>query len=213
MTVRVLLADEADLVLIGIQCILTGCPDIEVVSTVRSLDELLGAARDFLPHVILFNERLDPLTDVVSIAERLRMLAPQAHLIILGNSADGFMIRTLFDRKARAYLYLADDLGDCLIPAIKRVVQDRPYLSPTANSEYLVAMQQRARKWHINEEARTILHLLAQGYAVSDIAARLQVAPRHVYWIREKLRRRFGASTNEHLIRRATAEGFTAISD
>jgi hypothetical protein len=29
-----------------------------------------------------------------------------------------------------------------------------------------------------------------------------------VYWVREKLRRRFGAKTNEHLIQRAAAEGF-----
>jgi DNA-binding CsgD family transcriptional regulator len=62
-------------------------------------------------------------------------------------------------------------------------------------------------------ESRTVLHLLVQGQRVGQIAYHLQIPLRRVYWVREKLRRRFGANSNEHLVRRATTEGFISPHD
>ena len=53
-----------------------------------------------------------------------------------------------------------------------------------------------------------MLRLLAQGCTIGKIAVQLRVKPRRVYWVREELRYRFGATTNEHLITRAVEEGF-----
>ena len=41
-----------------------------------------------------------------------------------------------------------------------------------------------------------------------QISERMGIDKRRVYWVRDKLRRRFGAKTNEHFIQRAAAEGF-----
>ncbi len=48
--------------------------------------------------------------------------------------------------------------------------------------------------------------MLAHGDEVGEIAEKLDVSLRH--WVRQKLRSRFGARTNEHLIQRAIVEGF-----
>jgi FixJ family two-component response regulator len=87
-------------------------------------------------------------------------------------------------------------------------MRDRPFLSPTANAEYLVAMQSPERDWQLDNEARSVLRMLAQGYHTGQIAYELEIPLRRVYWVREKLRCRFGALTNEHMISRAAAEGF-----
>jgi DNA-binding CsgD family transcriptional regulator len=55
--------------------------------------------------------------------------------------------------------------------------------------------------------------LLAGGCTAGQIAVRLKVKRRRVYWVTEKLRTRFGALTNEHLISRAVHEGFTGFPD
>lgn len=91
---------------------------------------------------------------------------------------------------------------------METTLRNRPYLSPTANAEYLVAMQSLERDWRLDGEARAVLRLLAQGCHVGQIALALNIPPRRVYWVREKLRRRFGAVTNEHMMSRAAAEGF-----
>lgn len=93
------------------------------------------------------------------------------------------------------------------------VMLNRLYLSATANSEYLIAMQSGAYNWRLNEEARAVLCMLAQGHSIDEIAAELDIIPRRAYWVRTKLKRRFGASTNEHLISRAAAEGFVFVPD
>jgi DNA-binding CsgD family transcriptional regulator len=91
------------------------------------------------------------------------------------------------------------------------VLREYPYLSPTANAEYLVTMQGNNRGWHLDTEARAILRLIASGCTAREIAAQMNLKLRRVYWVTEKLRARFGASTNEHLISLAKAEGFTCL--
>jgi hypothetical protein len=41
----------------------------------------------------------------------------------------------------------------------------------------------------------------------------MRLKRRRVYWVTEKMRSRFGATTNEHLISRAVAEGFMRLPD
>ena len=65
----------------------------------------------------------------------------------------------------------------------------------------------------MDDEARRVLQLLAAGGTVGSIALELQVTRRHVYWICEKLRRRFEATSSAHLIRRALAEGYTSAAE
>jgi DNA-binding CsgD family transcriptional regulator len=72
-------------------------------------------------------------------------------------------------------------------------------------------MEHPTRKWELDTEAYAVLRLLAQGNTVGSIAVHLKVSQRRVYWVREKLRRRFGAVTNEHLITRAAAEGLANL--
>jgi len=205
---RILIADEADLMLVGIQTILKDNPACEVVATVRSASELLETCKPLRPDVIILNEQLDTLVDVLALVERLKQVTPHSRLMILGGLSEGLLIRDLFACGVQAYLFTGDDLKDQLLSAISAVVQDRPYLSPTANSAYLVAMQSPLRDWQLDTEARAMLRLLMQGLHIADIARQLDIPMRRAYFLRYKLKQRFGATTNEHLISRAVAEGF-----
>jgi two-component system invasion response regulator UvrY len=210
MHIRLVAADEADLMLVGIQTILKDSPACEVVATIRSASELLETCKQLHPDVILLNEQLDPLMDVLALVERLKQITPKSRLMILGGLSEGLLIRDLFACGVLAYLYEGEDLKDHLLPAIGAVVQNRPYLSPTANSAYLIAMQSPQRNWQLDTEVRAMLRLLMQGVHIAEIARQLDIPMRRAYFLRYKLRRRFGATTNEHLISRAMAEGFSA---
>ena len=202
---RILIADEADLMLVGIQTILKDNPACEVVATARSASELLETCKQMRPEVILLNEQLDALVDVLALVERLKQVTPHARLMILGGVAEGLLIRDLFACGVLAYLFEGDDH---LLPAVSAVAQNRPYLSPSANSAYLVAMQSPLRDWQLDTEARAMLRLLMHGLPIADIARQLDIPMRRAYFLRYKLKQRFGATTNEHLISRAVAEGF-----
>ncbi len=207
MRVRLVVADAADLIRLGIEAVLRGRSEFVVEASVNTRAELLVAAVA-KPQVIVIDERLDPGVDILQIVEEVLHISPQTQVLVSGYLRDGLLIRDLFAAGCQGYLYKGDELQESLVAAVETVMRDRLYLSATANAEYLVAMQTPQRDWQLDQEARGVLRLLAQGQHVGQIALTLEIHPRRVYWVREKLRIRFGALTNEHMISRAAAEGF-----
>ncbi len=202
-----MIADGADLIRLGMEAVLKGRSEFIVEASVNSLSDL-RVALEQQPQVIVVDERLDPEVDILQIVEDVLQISAKTKVLVSGYLRDGLLIRDLFAAGCRGYLYKGDELQDSLICAIETVMRDRLYLSPTANAEYLTAMQTPQRDWQLDQEARGVLRLLAQGQHVGQISLALDIHPRRVYWVREKLRVRFGATTNEHMISRAAAEGF-----
>ncbi len=206
----VLLALESDLLGIGAARVLEGLPHA-AVKVVDTLADALQAMRDASPRVIVASETLEPDTDVLWLLARLRQAAPATRIILIGRIQNGLLMRELLAQGASAYLYWYDPLQVCLPLAVTSALRGRNYLSPTANSEYIIAMASPEHVYDIDPEALRVLRLLAQGQHVSQIACALNINRRRVYWVRQKLRRRFGVLTNEHLISRAAAEGFIVV--
>ncbi|MCK6580427.1 MAG: hypothetical protein L6Q98_20225 [Anaerolineae bacterium] len=210
MTTRILIADSSSLTVVGAETLLKGRADT-LISTVENGDELTEKSRAEQPDIVLLGDRFDPLIDTLALVEQILYVAPSARIIVMGTSIDGLVIRDLFTMGVCGYLAVGDDLTSCLLTALDMVLREYPYLSPTANAEYLLTMQGSNRDWQLDPEARAILRLLASGCTAREIAAQMHLKLRRVYWVTEKMRARFGASTNEHLISLAAAEGFTCI--
>ncbi|MCS7071037.1 MAG: hypothetical protein NZM00_06000 [Anaerolinea sp.] len=211
-TTPILIADSSSLAVVGAEALLRERPDT-TTRRAENADDLLALARGMQPAVILLGDRFDPLRDTLTLVEGLLRAAPPARILVMGASTDGLVIRDLFTIGISGYLATADDLSACLLTAVDIVLRGRPYLSPTANAEYLLRMQGANHDWRLDPEARAVLRLLAGGCTAREIAARLNVRLRRVYWVTEKLRARFGATTNAHLISRAAAEGFAGFPD
>lgn len=212
MAIRVVIADDADLTILGAQSVIQGDHRYCTVGTARSMEDLLVIVEQEQPDIVLLNEWFHGI-DILSAVEQLKAAIPRARLVVMGALAEGLLIRDLFACGVNGYLYKSDDLQDCLITALDTVMRERPYLSPTANSEYLIALHSLQPEGYLDTEAREVLNRLAKGIHASQIAHELGITQRRVYWVRQKLRQRFGAKTNEHLIHRAAAEGFTCLQE
>ncbi len=213
MAIRVVIAADADLTMLGARRTLEDDYRFAVVGAARTLQALLSVVHDTTPDVVLLGAYLHGAADVLDAVEAIKLCRPQVRMLVMGGGVHGLLIRDLFACGADAYLYTSDDLCELLPSAITSVLHGRPYLSPTANAEYLVAMHSPQRDAVLDRESREVLQRLARGEHVAEIAYKLGSDPRRVYWMREKLRRRFGAKTNEHLISRAAAEGFIALHE
>ena len=209
---HILIADSSSLTVLGAETLLKGRAHT-FTTTAENADDLYTYAERYQPSLILLGDPFDPLVDLFTLVDRLRQCAPHTPIIVMGTTGAGLIIHDLFYLGIRGYLTKEDDLADCLLTAVDMVLRDRPYLSPTANSEYLLALQTKQEIWQLDEDERAVLRLLARGQTAREIAVQLQVSRRRVYWITEKLRYRFGAATNEHLINRANTEGFMGFTD
>lgn len=212
MATRILIADGSSLTVVGAMTLLKARTDT-LTTQAENCHDLMRLTATVKPDVVLIGDQFDPLMDTLELVERLLVTAPCSRIIVMGKLSDGLLIRDLFNAGARGYLAAGDDLTECLLTAIDTVLRERPYLSPTANAEYLIMMHNGDKEWKLDAEARAVLRMLVQGRTIGGIAAQMKVKPRHVYWVRQKLRRRFGAETNEHLISRAVAEGFGGIPE
>jgi len=212
MSARILVADSNSLSVIGAETVLLRQART-TLSRAENGSDLIAQAKAVQPAIILLGDRFDPLIDTLALVEQLRHAVPPAHIIVMGTTSDGLLIRDLLAAGAKGYLMVGDDLNTCLPMAVDMALRGWPYLSPTANAEYLTAMQSPLRDWKLDAEARAVLRLLARGLHVSDIARQMDVPLRRIYWVRQKLRRRFGVQTNEHLISMAIQEGFAFPSN
>jgi len=208
MMTSIVIADDMDLALEGIKTILRQHGAFQVTGTYRTLADLLDALAAQPPEVVLLGDRLEPGMDVLALVERVQQAAPRARLLVMGNLPDGLIVQELLTCGVAGYLYKPDPLSSCLPEALRVVLRGRPYLSPTANAEYLLAVQAGRAGWQLDTEAREVLRQLAQGFRPQEIALLRGVSVRRVYWVQEKLRNRFGADTNAQLMIRAAEEGF-----
>ena len=206
--IRVVLADEADLMLAGVHSVIAQHGSYQVVGTYPSLELLLDGLRTTAPDVILLSDRLEPDLDVLALVERVRHAAPQARLVILSFRAAGLVVRALFHAGVAGYLYKGDPLREDILIALRTVMRGRLFLSPTASAEYLLLAQSGQADWQLDDEALDVLRRLADGLCSQEIALKRGVLVRRIYRVTERLRDRFGAETNEHLIARAAEEGF-----
>ena len=211
MTVKIVLADDSDLMMVGTEAIIESKLDYRVIGKAHTLNDILQFIQQQSPEIVILSECLYD-TDILSAVDAVRHTSPNTFIIVVGMLTDGTLIHNLYLHGIKGYLYRGDPLQECLLPAIRTVLQDRPYLSPTANAEYLITLQSRHPVPQLNTEAQTVLNYLAQGISVNQIAYQMGTSPRRIYAIRDRLRRRFGVETNEHLISRAVTEGFTVLS-
>ena len=210
MTTRILIGDSNSLSVFGAKTLLERRADTEFIQAENSTI-LLDSAKTLQPDIVILGDQFDPLIDTLTLVEYTIHAGPSTRIIVIGTAIDGLVIRDLFTMGVCGYLAAGDDLSSCLITSIDMVLREYPYLSPTANAEYLVTLQGNNHGWHLDTEARAILRLIASGCTAREIAAQMNLKLRRVYWVTEKLRARFGASTNEHLISLAKAEGFTCL--
>lgn len=208
MTIQIALADDSDLTFIGIQSILNRHDEFRVVGNRLIFSEFLELIAASSPDVILLSDRLEPDTHVLTLIRTIQETTSDARLLIMGHLTDGLVIHELLNYGVMGYLYRYDRLEDCLVEAIHTVKRGKPYLSPSASTAYLLAADADNAGWQLGTEAYTVLRLIAEGHHPQEIAFMCKVPVRRVYRVVARLRRRFGAKTNPHLIARAAEEGF-----
>jgi DNA-binding NarL/FixJ family response regulator len=187
MPVRLILAEDNLLVREGLQQLLAGVDDLEVVGSCGDLDGLLEAIEDRSPDVVVTDIRMPPTrTDEgIQVAERLRTSNPGVGVVVLSQYAEPAYALKLLDAGSdgRAYL-LKDRVHDRgqLSTAIKTVASGGSVIDPKV-VEVLVAARSRANGSPLREltdREREVLAEIAEGKSNAAIAESLVLTKRAV---------------------------------
>ena len=177
--IKVLLADDHAVVRRGLDDLLRGEADIEVVGTASDGKEACALAEQLRPDVVLMDLSM-PTMDGIDATRQILAADPGVHVIVLTSFAD--RPRILAALEAGATGYLLKDAEPAEVPAaIRAAVAGGSPLDPKAARVVLNA-RRSPREPRVKLSAREIevLQLVVAGLANKAIARRLGITERTV---------------------------------
>jgi adenylate cyclase len=186
-SITVLLADDNLLIREGVRALIELSEDVEIVGVAADYDELVSAAEELVPQVLVTDIRMPPSfqKEGIEAAKVVRKMHPGTGIVILSQYDDPEYAITLLAEGAAGYAYLLKDRvaeGDQLVRAIREVATGGSMLDPRIvealtkpiASEGALTADEEALVAHIAEGTpiKAIAH--AMGTTPTDIDTRIE---------------------------------------
>lgn len=211
--IKVVIADDHQLVLDGLRSILEQGPEIKVISTANNGADLLRQLAFIKPDIVLMDIDM-PVMNGIEATQQVKANYPDIRIIILTMHEEKAMVKKLTDIGASGFILKNSD-KDELLQAIKRVHQGGMYFSSelTMNliSHGITPVNPGSvddKKALLTEREIEILKLIAEGLSNKEIGDKLFISHRTVDTHRTNLMKKLDVSNIAGLIRYAIKNGF-----
>ncbi|HET7236960.1 MAG TPA: response regulator transcription factor [Actinomycetota bacterium] len=210
--VRVVFAEDNYLVREGTAALLQTSPEVDLVGTATSLDELMVAVEELRPEVVLTDIRMPPTntTEGIVAAKRIRAEHPEIGVVVLSQFAEEEYAYDLLKDGAAGLGYLLKERVsnvDEVIRAIDEVSKGGSVLDPKVVEALVAAKDRMAHSplAQLTEREREVLEHMAQGQNNASIAKSLFLTERAVEKHINSLFHKLGLSEEPDVHRRVMA--------
>jgi DNA-binding NarL/FixJ family response regulator len=178
MTIRVLIADDHDIVRRGLRTILTLDAEIEIVGEAENGLQAVHAAQRLRPDVVLM-DLLMPEIDGIEATREIRRIAPDTHVLALTSVVESGSVVDAVRAGAVGYI-LKDGQADELPAAIKAAAVGDVALAPRVAACVLQEVRAPQRPDMLSTREIDVLRLVGAGLANKQIGHELAISEKTV---------------------------------
>jgi two-component system, NarL family, response regulator NreC len=213
--IRILVADDHQIVRQGLRMLLAGEADMEVVGEADNGRKALRMAEELLPNVIIMDISMPDLNGIEATRQLLAQ-TPGIKVIALSMHSDSLFVMNMIKAGASGYL-LKDCAMEELVKAIRIVVANKTFLSPGVSDivirDFVSGWQATASSAFnvLSTREREVLQLMAEGKSTNQIADNLCVSVKTVEAHRKQVMNKLGIHSVAELTKYAIRQGITSL--
>jgi len=214
--IRVVLADDHNLVRAGIRALLERLPEVEVVGEAGDGREALALIARERPDVALLDIGMPELNGLEA-AERIARETPRTRLVMLSMHASETYVAQALKVGVAGYM-LKEACADELPLLLRSIMRGDTYLSPGVSKQVVDALRARLEEGAprprladlLTPRQREILQLVAEGKSTKEIAQALDLSTKTVETHRAQLMDRLDIHDVAGLVRYAIRAGLVS---
>jgi len=198
--ISVLIVEDHQVTLDGLQLGLSREPGISVVATASNSDQALELARELRPDIILLDLHLPGSSGPKSMIKAFCAIPGSQVIVFSGESRMAF-IQTVLGLGVAGYLLKSESVGR-VADTIREVM---------AGKKSLISKELVAGETKVTKSEQEVLKMLARGMKYQDIADVRQTSPATVRKQCELLLLKLGLNSREELIAWAVENGYGGL--
>ena len=215
---KILLADDHDLLCAGLAALINKESDMEVIGQARNGNEALRKIQEERPDLVIMDINMPELGGIEA-AHEINEKWPEVKVLALSVHEDKHHLRKVLREGAAGYLPKRAAVSE-LTQAIRTVASGGIYIHPSL-AKGLVSLLTDTTSSHgnsrggngsgelkeLSERERDVLRLLAWGYSNKEIAARLKVGIKSVDTYKTRFMEKLGLRNRVEIVRYAKSQG------
>ncbi|TFW32345.1 response regulator [Massilia horti] len=209
--IRIVIADDHELIRLGVKKIVRSHPDVRIVGEAANLASALALVGQHAPDVVVLDINLPDYDGLEGLAALLHRFPQQRVVLLSTYDEDKYAVRAL---RAGAGGYVTKSMAaEELMRAVRQVAAGETYIGPRLAEQMARRMLgggEPLAHERLTARENEILELIGAGLQIKQVAAELGISVSSVNTYRNRIFGKLGLNSNAALIRYALKNGLVA---
>lgn len=209
-TITVILADDHDVVRLGLRALLGTTTGVQVVGEARTGQEAVALVEALRPDVVVMDISMSGMDGLAATRELSRRQVPTRVLALTMHEEDAYLV-PLLEAGAMGYV-VKSAASSLLLDAVRTVADGRRFVRPEAAQILADELVRRAARNEtrqrfdaLSERERIVFQLLAEGHGSTAIGERLHISAKTVDTYRRRINDKLNLSERADYVKLALA--------
>lgn len=203
--IRVGVADDHEVILVGVRTALSHCPDLDLRFSVNNITDLLNMLVVEPVDVLLCDYEFsgDPQADGIALLRRIVRLVPQTKVVFLSMHTAPHILVEAMSAGAAGYIgKSAADFVD-LCQAVRSANSQPGYLPESLASQMLASIYSGKKNASglaaLSEKEMAVIRMICSGLSITEVAERLNRSPKTISNQKNSAMQKLGAKNDVDL--------------